>query len=273
VTTPRTGDELPHVWVRLEGSPRNDGKVRARDFVEFFEALLRVLRGIEKGTGSAPQTVAYTIVDMSVSSAVMELEAESPDETSYLAREVVKRFGEGLQALERGSLGTIDFDEDVVRGFAKLMAPLGQNLPSITVRAGTTEVVLTGNDMEEFALVSERETFEVGSFTGFIDAINVHTEPVFFLYPPVGPTRIPCEFDRTMLDEVRNALKRYVTVHGLFTYRPGFAFPSRITIERIEVNPPEDELPTLSSLRGIAPDLTGGLDAVTFVRQIRDAEA
>lgn len=273
MTAPHSPDELPHVWVRLEGSPRNDGRVRARDFVEFFETLLRVLKGIEKGTSGSAPPVAYNIVDMSVSSAVMELEAESLDETGFLAREVVKRFGEGLKALESGSLGAIDFDEDVVRGFAKLMAPLGEDLPSVTVRAGEIQVVLTADNTEEFTLLSEQETFEVGSFTGFIDAINVHTEPVFFLYPPVGPTRIPCEFDRTMLDEVRDALRHYVTVYGLFTYRPGLAFPARITIDRIEINPPERELPTLASLRGIAPDLTGGLDSVTFTRQLRDAEA
>ena len=75
------------------------------------------------------------------------------------------------------------------------------------------------------------------------------------------------------MDDVRTALKKYVTVHGLMGYRIGNPFPISITVERFEINPPEQELPTLASLRGLAPDLTGGLSSEEYIRQLRDAGA
>jgi hypothetical protein len=39
-----------------------------------------------------------------------------------------------------------------------------------------------------------------------------------------------------------------------------------------DCEPPENELPSILALRGIAPDATGNLKSEDFVRRLRDAE-
>lgn len=271
--TDPTGPRRKRLFFQLEGDPQEDGLVRATDFVEFFEGLLRVLKNLERTTARGAGEVTYRIASLEAHSAAVELEVESADEGNYRANTIIDRFAEGTAALRRGTIDRFEADPDTIRAFKQLLAPLGEHVPAVLVKADSTEVVFSADNgtVPNFALESEVSDLSVGTFSGFIDAVNVHRESIFFLYPAAGPTKIRCEFDRTMLDDVRMALKQYVTVHGLMAYRVGNPFPVRITVEKFEINPPAESLPTLASLLGIAPDLTGGLDSVSYVRRLRDA--
>jgi hypothetical protein len=107
--------------------------------------------------------------------------------------------------------------------------------------------------------------------SGFIDVINVHREPVFYLYPSDGP-RIACRFDRTYLDDARRALRQYCRVHGLLTFTESSPHPVRVDVERIEVAAPTAARRSLRSFVGSVPNLTGGIEAVEYLRRLRDAE-
>lgn len=260
------------LFFQLEGDPQEDGLVRATDFLEFFEGVLRVLKNLERSTARGAGEVTYRIAGLEAHSAAVEIEVESADEQNYRANTIVDRFSAGTAALHRGTIDQFEADSDTIRAFKQLLTPLGEHVPAVLIRADSTEVVFSAESGSAavFALETEVSDISVGTFSGFIDAVNVHRDPIFFLYPTIGPTKIRCEFDRTMLDDVRTALKQYVTVHGLMAYRVGNPFPIRITVERFEINPPEDELPTLASLWGMAPDLTGGLSSEEYIRQLRD---
>ncbi len=260
----------PHISLKLEGSPQDQGLVRAQDFVAFVSAALACLRRLE-GARMSRTKVVYRVVDLSVSSAVVELEASSPEDVHALASKVVENFLTGLTAVQEGMLEFAGYEPELRDAFSAVLTPLQGHARSLTVESDARSVTLTS--VPPAVLEPGVQSMSVGTFAGFVDAVNVHKTPVFYLYPSAGPSRIPCVFDRhTLLEEVRQAIKRYTTVHGLMEFQPGSSFPSRITADRIEVNPPESELPTLRSLYGIAPDLTHGLDSVTFVRQLRDAE-
>jgi hypothetical protein len=112
-----------------------------------------------------------------------------------------------------------------------------------------------------------------GSLTGFLEAVNVHKENKFFIYPPVGPKKVECVFKHDELfEKVREGIEKYVNVVGTLFYKSKGLHPYKIRVEKIEIYPPENKLPSLMSLRGIAPGLTGGKDSVAFVREQREAE-
>jgi hypothetical protein len=274
VTDP-IGPRPKRLFFQLEGDPQEDGLVRANDFLDFFEGLLRVLKNLERSTARGSGEVTYRIASLEAHSAAVEIEIESADELNYRANTIVDRFRAGTVALRSGAIDRFDADADTIRAFKQLLVPLSEHVPAVLIRADATEVVFSaeGEEASRFALESQVSDISVGTFSGFIDAVNVHAEPVFFLYPTVGVPKIRCEFDRTLLDDVRTALKKYVTVHGLMAYRIGNPFPIAITVERFEINPPEHELPTLASLRGLAPRLTQGLSSEEYIRQLRDAGA
>ena len=111
-----------------------------------------------------------------------------------------------------------------------------------------------------------------GSMEGFLELVNVHRQNNFYIYPTITPTRVACIFPLEMLPKVGQGLKRYVSVSGLMRYKKIEVYPHQIDVREIEIYPKENELPSLASLRGMAPNATGNLDAVTFVRRLRDAE-
>lgn len=255
---------------RLEGSRKDEGLVLAQDFVGFLENALKVLRRLERAqTGEAKKVhLEYRIVEMEIGSALIGLEADAHGEAD--AAQVLGRFAEGMAAFRDGRFGTLGFDAGTAEAFADMMAPLKHRVRAIHADVGGIEIDVFADTVHTFDLGPDAESELVGSVAGYVDAVNVHKEPVFYLYPTVGP-RVSCRFDRRMLDDVRGALKQYTTVYGLLGYAEGSAFPVHAIVERVEVNPPIAALPTLRSLWGIARGMTRGLGAVAHVRQLRDA--
>lgn len=267
--------EVPPVIIDIHF--KGDGKgepVDATDFVDFLAGSLTTLRKLEQSEspGTRPR-IEYTLVDLKIGSATVAIRGEAPSTAPVRPESIAQAFAEGLVALEGGVLGLLGYEPDIQRSFERLVRPLKRGLRSVSVAVGEQRIELLAERFKDVALEPDLETASMGSFSGFIDAINVHTEPIFYLYPVVGPSRIRCVFDRTLLESVRDALKHYATVYGLIETYEGNPFPALIVVERVEINPPESELPTLGSLWGIAPDLTGGIESTAFVRQLRDAQS
>lgn len=91
----------------------------------------------------------------------------------------------------------------------------------------------------------------------------------FRIEPSVGETA-QCVFPAGKEREFRSALGRKVRATGELTYPAGSDFPRSIKVETVEILPEDDELPSLSDLRGIAPGITGDLSSEEFVRMLRD---
>jgi hypothetical protein len=258
------------IQFHLEGDPRKDGLVLAQDLVSFLTSVLSVLRRIESDRGRKAKT-GYRVVDLDIGSATVTLEAEEIDD--YEAAGILSDFIRGACAVRDSSLEAEKFSPKTKRAFLKLLAPVKANhVYSVNISADSVGVEFRGEQQQILRLASGLDVHAIGEICGYIDAINVHREPVFFLYPEVGPTRVRCVFDKTQLDTVRSALKRYVTVVGLIEYAEGSPFASKIHVDRIEVHPDEGDLVSVESLFGSVPDLTGEMDSVSHVRQFRNAQ-
>jgi hypothetical protein len=270
MTNASRDESAPIIRFKLEGNRKEGDSVSLDDFLKFVDAGLTALRRIERdATGARTTAIDYLIVELEYGSATIAFAPVGTDPA--LQRHVATTFAITAAALRDDSLDLLNVDVGLRRAFEDLARPLKRGVRYASIEVDETRIELHGDEGRAFSLAPHSESAAVGSYSGNIDALNVHREHVFYLYPPVGPTRIQCVFDPLLLDDVRAALKRYTTVHGLLEYNEGNAFPVRIVVERIEVNPPEDQLPTLDDLWGIAPDLTGGMDSVAFVRQLRNA--
>jgi len=258
----------------LAGSRVDGGLVRAGDFVDWLEHVLTCLRKLEKGRRGGAETV-YRISSLAIGSAVVTIEAGSEADRNLTAKGVVQDFMIGAEAVRKGSIEKLPFDKETKAAFASLAAPLRRQLRKVTISSGRKKVDLA--IQQAISLLPEKsvvESISVSSYTGYIDALNVHSAPLlFYLYPTVGPSRIPCEFDKPHLEAVRTAIKRYTTVTGACEFAPGSPFPDRIVVDQIAVNPPEETLPSFRSLYGTAQRLPDGLDSVAYIRQQRDAES
>lgn len=256
------------ITVRLVGADEDGGDVRFDDFRQFCVDLSRCLREAEKQVAVSHERIPYRVVSLSSSSAVMVLEALPPKGEHDHREQTLSFFKMTITCLQEGKQLDTPLPRDTLDTFRRLVHPL---------RHSTKQVWIDGVQLtSEFEVSIEKiigaSVVSRGSVSGILERVNVHGTREFVLYPPVPKSRVRCVFEERMLDEIRASLKRHVTVFGTMHYRRGSALPDLVHVEKMVIHPPDDELPTLRSLKGLAPECTSSIDSVSFVRAIRDEE-
>jgi hypothetical protein len=261
--------------LHLEGPREDEGYVQAQDFTAFLDHALGVFRRLEREQTGAPPTArvqtTFRIVDLEIGSATIVLQPSAPSNVDIGL--MLAQFAEGVAAYRDRSTWHSRLDRAVLEEIGEMMAPVAHGrVRKATITVDELEVSVTATATAlPFEVASPPESTILGIVSGFIDAINVHREPVFYLYPDSAP-RITCRFDRSYMDDARRALRKYCRVHGLVTFTENNAHPARIDVERIEVAQDVSELRPLRSFVGTVPNLTGGQETVGYLRHLRDAE-
>jgi hypothetical protein len=114
---------------------------------------------------------------------------------------------------------------------------------------------------------------EHGSMTGMLNLVNLNKNPnIFYIYPTYNHRKIKCKFAESLLEQVKEALGKYVEVRGKILYKmPSSVFdqPHEMEVEEIEILESENAV-TLASLRGIAKGALGNKTSEEYVRELRD---
>jgi hypothetical protein len=114
-----------------------------------------------------------------------------------------------------------------------------------------------------------------GSVEGFVEQMPANdAEQCFLISERIEGSLVNCRDENGVLAASGAGLEDRVRVGGKIDRDEG-GRPVSIVVERIYRFPPDEELPTASDIRGIFPDLTGGMDATEWVkmrcRRRRDA--
>ena len=254
----------------LRSERGEDEAVDARDFAKFLSAVLACLGALEEHT-AAQAPVEYRITDLQTGSAAIEIQPASTGDLDRSADAVAESFALGFDALQRRALRDVPFSRKVKSRFIALAKPLKKRTRSIELISSFAEPVLLSRRTPVVELPPVKtEAVSRGSLKGAVDALNVHNKPVFYIYPKSGPLRVKCTFDAALLDDLRQAIKRNTTAYGLMEYEPGNPFPTSMFVERVEVNGPDSALPSMASLFGAAPHLTGDKGTAEFLNALRD---
>jgi hypothetical protein len=91
----------------------------------------------------------------------------------------------------------------------------------------------------------------------------------FYIHPVLGGS-VKCRFGHDLRPVVVQANKKMVEASGLLHYQEDEFLPFEMDVEQINVMPSDADLPTLSSLAGMAPDSTKSASSVEFVRNLRN---
>jgi hypothetical protein len=253
------------ISARLVGADEDGGHVQYADFLRFCNAMNDCLKRAESiVTGGQGARIHYRIVSLRDSSAGIELEAiRSKKGTDYRGA-VRSLFLSTVVALQTG--GSVDhrLTPDTLERFRELYkAPQKTKEIWIGGKKITTRYLANIEELLKPSFESE------GSVTGILERLNVHDKNEFSLFPPLW-SAVTCVFPEKLFEQVREAIKRNVTVFGKLMYPPDRPYPMKVHVERMEVHPPDDKLPTLRELRGIFKGCLEGKTATEFVRAIRD---
>jgi hypothetical protein len=264
------------VKLQLTGANSDGQHVRFSDFLIQFHALKTAFSNIERIiSGNERPTVYFKIIDLSHHSpAVVTLEAQTFNNavSNDLSLSVVDKFFDGLKQIRDNQDVSKEYDRATLESFKGLGATLRKHVTHIQISNDEVDIEYTTEMTRKIDRLLGPVNTDSGSISGKLDAINVHNRTnKFYLYPALGPKKVMCHFPEYMVDEAIAAIQRHIEVTGTFKYKRRDFFPFEIEVEKLKIFPRIEELPSLMSLRGIAPNATGHLDSVAFVRERRNA--
>ena len=264
--------------IKLSGSDKDDGFVRLNEFAEFIKILQSSLSKIDNSlSGEEKKSTYYRITNLKSSRATVTFEAVPTGKDTVITDQIIPVFLDSIDKIQNKCQLPSHLELSHLEYFKGLGKLLNKHVKYIEIENGNKHIDITSQLNASIEKILGKDITSKGSITGFLDIINVHSsvhsKKVFWIYPVIGPQKIECFFNHDELfEKVKEGIERYVNVMGTISYRGKDLCPYKIQVEDIEVYPPKEELPGLLELKGIAPELVGGKDAVTFIREIRDAE-
>lgn len=252
------------------------GPVRASLFVTALGELLEALADIDGSIApTADAAASWTIARLSMGSpVVVELTAQDErlaDRSGRCATtlaEAVRSFGNGAPALPSS------LPPRALEHAAKLLGVLGGDISVMKLRANSEQwVTVTAESAREARrLLGRSSRTEYGTIEGRIETLSIRGRRAFFVWDVVSGHRVECGLgsdSEDLLGEAHRAFGKRVAVSGRIRYR-GPNEPDSVAVDEIQVLREADDLPRVSSYPPI--DVTGGVDAVSYVRGLRDAD-
>ena len=250
-----------------------DDAVRLTSFIDQMEAIKDALRQTERVLYGSEGSVFYRITGLSKNSpATITIEAVSAVERRDNSDAIVSQFFEYLDHLSEGEVvkRRPELDLPALEAYKKIAPSKKRHISRLVVGDEKDEFLLDEIFATKVADVIGPDEISLGEVVGTLEVLNLHNKMRFEIYPTSSAPKVVCNFASDLKSEVIAAIDRYVRVHGVLRFKRWAIHPHAVDVQRIEAFPPEDDLPTLDALKGIAPDLTGGELPENFLRRLRD---
>ena len=184
---------------------------------------------------------------------------------------VAETFIEGMGVIENRAERPARFDDYVLEK-AKHLSNVGnrEDVARIVVGSGAHDVHISQHISANVDTLIGVRYEEIGAVEGRIELVNIHRRNMCNVYEFTNGRRVECSFDAELLGEVVAALGKRVIVYGIVRTNAR-GEPVSVRAERIVQMRTGNDLPSIADLRGIDPDFTDGVDAVDYVRMMRDA--
>lgn len=242
--------------------------VSFEDFARLCSGVIDTLKGMESAVVGSTRHIRYKITGLEMGSACLNITPVPTDrgKTSE-CREVTRLFRSTLRAIKKGHEVDARLGLDNLRSIEKMIKPLRNRSQEIWA----SNIKITKKFNTNLKQLIETEWPCIGEVRGYVERLDVHGKSKFDLFPALGG-KIVCTFEDDLFEDVRAAIKRHIVVEGMMHCRRDSAMPFRVEVKKITLLRREDELPTLRSLKGMAPKCTGNVESTAFVRALRDEQ-
>lgn len=243
------------ITLRLQGLDEDSGDVKLNEFVQELETLKKALNETQKLI-SGDLFAYFKIVELKKNSPAQIVLEAVPNKIEYEkdTNELIERFFSNIHDIENGIFP---------KGFTYETFTSYKELTSLQEKKKIADIGFSRNGdpvnyLPDFSRkidkIMGQDEFEYGSFTGMLDAINIHNQNVFYVYPTSHLPKLKCLFPKEQRESALIALGKYVTVTGQKRSLSNIqgSHPIELHVQGIYIHPDEKDLPTLRDLRGIA---------------------
>jgi hypothetical protein len=262
--------------LKLETTDPSNPNVDANEFFATAEKWLQALRTFAQEQG---QEVRWEIVGLQKSSALVQVRPVKI-KTRKPAADLVRTWDAGVKRIERTGKPAPKFTPESLAALREFVFSVPED---VVVYMGNGKgrlpiTAFTQRRVEEatiqFSEPARTEYTAHGSIRGRLAVLNSWNpeERSFRLQLPLAPTRpVRCTYrDSSLVAELGEGFEGMVEITGQLHYKPEQPWPYAAEVERIRVLPRETKV-RMKDLVGLV-SLPKGLDSVSYVRSLRDAE-
>lgn len=272
--TYRENDFKNTLAIQLRGHEDDGEDVRLNAFINQLESLQRILHSVDYISSGKNQPLFYhKLINLSHNSPATIVLSPVPanPKSNYISSSIYERLFSYIKTIKNQDAVPPELTRAFLENLIEFVKRLNKNFIEIILIYKDQTIEIEDTLKEKIEKILEQDTVSYGSIKGMLETINVHGENYFHLYPIVGGDKIKCLFEYERLELVKKALKMNVVVTGKLFYKSIDVSPYKVEVEELEINPPHDELPTLRSLYGIAPQATGPMTTGEYIRKIRES--
>ena len=265
------------IVITIESAESDREHVSLNDFSFQLEALRKVLSNTESSLSGEQAEIDWQIVDLKHSSpaeiVLRPVDTRIDTDKEDIVFETVNKVISFLKMFSENVPPPVEMSQQLLGHYKNFSDKVQKGILRVSLKSETDTVKVNENVKAVIEAVTLSETKSIGTVEGRLEFLNIHAnQNIFRIYSAIPPEKVNCFFPPDKIEEARDALGRKIRVLGELTYPKGNNFPRDVKVEAIELLPDDDDLPSLTDLRGMAPDITGDVSSEEFVRNLRDAE-
>lgn len=259
---------MANLQFEIQGKPNS---IAFKSFVLVMRHYIKILEDLDSAiSGEAYGSLDWIVTELKTGSCIVIAEPRSRIAEKNVALEVSKAFAQGFEKLEYEGTSPPYLSESGMKyatNMLKLIGREGITGYKIVYQSGSVE-------LSECAFVNIKQLLPTrktafGSVEGTLEMISIHGgKPRFNIYYQRTNKAVTCNFAETNVTEVKDALGKRVIVMGLIDYNVK-GEPIRVELERLRRFRSEEELPSISQMRGYARNLTGNMTTEEYLRSVR----
>lgn len=269
-------DEQPSLSLKVESTDERRPHVDADDFLSTAENWLRSLKVFAAEQG---KHVKWEIVDLRKSSALIEVQPVNV-RTHKPAAKLVRGWEEGIRKIEKTGRPAPGFRPQSLVALKEFVSNLPKNAVVKVGNHNGSRLQLTALTQRRVEQASQlmpvphkREYSTRGSIRGRLAVLDSWRpeERFFNLQLPLAPNQpVKCTYvDQQLVEKLGGSFEGTVEITGKLHYKPDRPWPFAVEVETLR---PLNKTPVnLKDLVGLVK-LPPGIDSISYVRSVRDAE-
>jgi len=259
------------LYLVLEG---HNHVLRPDAFVDAVQGFVRFLREMDASVSNNPRgTVAWEIVSLTKSSPAVVGFKATPRKTREPRRDYSEAIRQdvvvGLDLLSKRPERLRTYTDralDRTEYLAKLRS--NDRFDEVRVLADKADVNVGISTLANIQIIKGPTYESAGSVVGMLEQISVHRSFEFRIWSETTGKPVTCRFGEEMFDQVKEALRRRVAVHGLVKWN-ALGHPISVVVEGMKTLEPEREM-TIEEVSGAVEDFTGGLSLEDYLEELRN---